>query len=275
MRVIKAPPPDLATLLVLLGPQTLVLVEGDADRMVLNEWYPEGQHNVLYHVPGGGAPGVENTLQEILTQTPVKRAFGIIDRDFRPEVDVEARLSDPNNHLFVWRRYAIENYLLEPSAIQEELRPYYDYGSTFVVPDRNAIQSDLLQTCRRLRTLMAANWVFSEIGGIEHFTEGHDSADRQRLVEQSAVKMQCDVSQAEQRVVAKEALLDPLLAALETAQTCVNGKHLLHHVYLHYISNVRSGLRKDYFFNLLVRAVKEKVGLHPDVKTIVEQRILA
>lgn len=157
MRVIKAPPPDLVTLLVELGPQTLVLVEGDDDRRVLNEWYPEGLHNILYHVPGGGATGVMSMLQHILLETPVRRVYAIIDRDFRSEAEVTARLNDPDGHLFILPRYAIENYLLEPAAIQEELRPYYDYGDTFVVPDVAIIEGEILRMCQQLRTLMAAN----------------------------------------------------------------------------------------------------------------------
>ena len=169
MRIIKAPPPDLETLLVLLGSQTLVIVEGADDKAVFNEWYPEGQHNILYH-EAGGSEGVQRLLQEILTQTPVKRAFGIMDRDFRSAAEVEERLSDPGEHLFVLRRYAIENYLLEPAAIQEQLAPFY--ANAFVVPDTETISRDLLQFCRTLRTLMAANWVFSDAGGLSISRKG-------------------------------------------------------------------------------------------------------
>ena len=272
MRIIKAPPPDLETLLVLLGAQTLVLIEGEDDKAVLNEWYPEGLHNILYH-EAGGSDSVRRLLQEILTQTPVKRAFGIIDRDFRSAAEVEARLRDPEEHLFVLRRYAIENYLLEPAAIREQLEPYY--ANAFVVPDTETVTQDLLQLCQNLRTLMAANWVFSEVGGPEYFTEGHqDIGDRPKLVQQTALRLSCDVAPAEQRIAEKEALLDPLLATLETAHHCVSGKHLLHQVYLHYVVAIKRGFLKDHLFHLLVRSIK-RMGLHEDIKEIMEQRILA
>lgn len=87
--------------------------------------------------------------------------------------------------------------------------------------------------------------------------------------------MGCDVAVAEARIAAKEVLLDPKLTTLETAQTCVNGKHLLHHVYVQYISSVRRGLPKDVFANLLIRTIKARLGLHQDIRTIMEQRILA
>jgi hypothetical protein len=271
MRTIKAPPPDLATVLFGLGPRILVLVEGESDQWVFNEWYRDRLGDVMFHSPGGGVTGVQNRLQEALAQGHRKRVYGIIDRDFRSGDEVSRRLADPDEHLFVLHRYAIENYLLEPEALHEELRLYY--GNDYMVPDVATILIELLRLCRQLRTRMAAHWIFFETGSIEYFPLGHDVLERDALMSLTAAKLGCSVEVAELRIAEKENLLDPLLTTLATAHTCVNGKHLLHQIYISYISGVRRGSPKDHLFNLLVRTIKAN-GLHEDIKEIVETRIL-
>ena len=41
MRIVKQLPPDLTTLIFQAGPRTLVLLEGDSDQAVFEEWYEE------------------------------------------------------------------------------------------------------------------------------------------------------------------------------------------------------------------------------------------
>ena len=74
-------------------------------------------------------------------------------------------------------------------------------------------------------------------------------------------------------MAAKEALLAPKLAALETAHTCVNGKFLLHKMYENYTAAVKRRLYKDHLINLLVRTVKRQ-GVHADIKAIIKDRVL-
>ena len=61
MRVIKAPPRDLYTLLIDLGPRSLVLLEGETDFDAFSEWFLEREADLLFHVPGGGVEGVAGT----------------------------------------------------------------------------------------------------------------------------------------------------------------------------------------------------------------------
>lgn len=270
MRIIKAPPADLATILFNLGPRILVLVEGDSDQRAFEDWYKDRLSDLMFQSVTG-VQSVQTRLQEALAQGHRKRVYGIIDRDFRNDAEVEQRLTDQNEHLFALRRYAIENYLLEPEAISEELRLYY--SGNFVVPDASTIAKDLLHLCRQLQTLMAAHWIFSDVGGIEFFSEGHDVLERDKLIPLIAAKLSCTIEDANVRIAQKEALLDPLLSALATAHCCINGKHLLHQVYMLYISGVKRGFQKDHLFNLLVRTIKSN-GLHADIKEIIETRIL-
>ena len=274
MRDIQAPPPHLVTLLVEVGPSTLVLVEGDDDKYILNEWYPEGDHNILYHVPTGGNSGVERLLDEVLTQTSLRRAFGIIDRDYRGQADVDHRLNNPDEHLFIWPRYELENYLLLPKAIREELHVFYRGKTT--VPTEAEIENKLFLLCQQLCPLMAANWACLDAES-EYFPEAFPLNDRARLVQVAATKFGCSEAEAEQRIAAKEALLQPMMVTLEQPHSGIKGKHLLHQLHALYIAKVPGiggSLSKDYLKSLLVRAAKRE-GLHEDIKTIIERRVLA
>jgi hypothetical protein len=270
MRTITALPAELTRLLFDLGSRKLVLVEGPDDREVFHQWYGERWSDVEFYV-AGGSESVESFLQTVLAHSTTRRAYGIIDRDFRSDAEVDAPLNDPSAHLFILRRYALENYLLEPEAVWEELRVYH--GTAFAVPDARAMEASLLQLCQRLRTVVAANWVFYEVGGVEYFGEGHDLSDRTELIRQAARRLGCDEAEAERRIAEKEALLDPMLTALDTAHLRINGKHLLQQVYEVHVIKVKKGLLKDHLRNLLARSVK-RLGLHADVTTIVEGRIL-
>jgi len=274
IRDIQAPPPHLVTLLVEVGPSTLVLVEGDDDKYTLNEWYPEGDHGSFYHVAPGGSPGVVELLDEVLTQTSLRKAFGIVDRDFRTQAEISQCLNDPDGHLFIWPRYELENYLLLPKAIHEELHVYY--RGKVAAPTETEIGNNLLQICQRLCPVMAANWVCLDAGK-EHFRESFPLDDRANLVHVTAAKLDCSETEAEQRIAGKEALLLPMMASLEQAHSCIKGKHLLYQLHAFYVSQVTGvggGLSIEYLKSLLARAVK-RAGLHEDIKTIIEQRVLA
>ena len=273
MRDIQQPPPHLATLLVEVGPSTLVLVEGHDDKYILNEWYPEGDHNILYHVPPGGNSGVERLLDEVLTQTSLKRAFGIVDRDYRSQAQVEKWRNDPKAHFFVWPRYELENYLLLPKAICEQLQIYY--RGKIKVPTEAEMEQRLFLLCGQLCPLMAANWACLD-AGVEYFPEAFPLNERTKLVYVAANKLGCSEVEAEQRIAAKEALLQPMMASLEEAHSGIKGKHLLFQLHALYVSQVRQlkgGLSVDFFRSLLAHAVK-RFGLHQDIREIMERRIL-
>lgn len=249
-------------------------MEGDDDKYILNEWYPEGDHNILYHVPPGGNSGVEKLLDKVLTQTALRRAFGIIDRDYRSQAEVDQRLSNPEEHLFIWPRYELENYLLLPNAIREELHVYYRGKAT--APTEAEIENKMFELCQRLCPVMAANWACLD-AGTEYFREGFPLDNRANLVHVAAAKLGCSETEAERRVAAKEALLQPVMASLEQAHSSIKGKHLLYQLHALYVSQVAGiggGLSAEYFKSLLARAVKRS-GLHEDIKTIIEQRVLA
>ena len=269
MRVVKSLPPDVTTLLFNLGPRTLVLLEGDSDLQAFEEWYRERLGELMFHVPGGGSGGVQNRLTELLGLSTHKRVYGIIDRDFRSESEVQMHLTDPNGRLFVLSRYAIENYLLEPSVLHEELRVFY--GSAIGVPTLAAVESELLQLFQRLHTIMAANWVLLDAAQT-YFPKGYDLKDRPTMIRLTAGKIGCDEGEAEKRIAAKEAIIAPSLKILETAHAYINGKFALHRFFTSHRRKVKRSLDSDHLFGLLIRSAK--IELHADIRAIVEDRIL-
>ena len=270
-RIIKAPPPDLAGLLIDLGSRSLVVLEGQDDLYAFSEWFLEHEDKLMFYVHGeGGSKSVLNFLPLALSAGTTKRVYGVIDRDFRDEADVQTSLDDVNTHLLISRRYTLENYLLEPSVVQEELRVCC--GTKFVPLTTTELQNGLLQLCKQLCTVMAANWVLLEGSG-KFLSEGFDTTVRSNIVQQVAVRLTIDTVEAEQRIVAKEVFLNSKLATLETAHQYVSGKFLMHKVHGQYFKFVEQGMSKDYLFRRLVQTVKQQ-GVHVDIRAIVEGKIL-
>ena len=266
-------PEDLTRVLYELGARKLVLLEGVSDVAAFREWYLDRRDVIEFFspdVPQGGS-GVRTLLARVLAQSTSAnpREFGIVDRDFRSDAEVEASLSDAASHLFILRRYCIENYLLEPVAVTEEVRVLS--GTNIDTPDLQTMEIALLGICRRLQTMMAANWVCSETGRGRYYAEGHEIVERPAAVRRVAEDLACSSAEAEAILSDKEQLIEPLLSSLETAHRRINGKHLLFQVYKTF---VQTGICRDKFRNLLARAVKRS-GLHEDVRAIVELRILA
>ncbi len=270
-QIVKELPEKLVRLLARLGGRSIVLVEGERDETVFNDWYLERQADVTFFATSGKDDLIA-LLGTVAAQRPDVSAFGIRDRDFKSEADVQAPLDNPSANVFLLRRYAIENYLLEPDAISEELRQHYK--EKLPVPDAAQVEQDLLALCRKLSGVMAVNWEFVVSGGgIKHLNLGFPVDNRQQLIQVAAKSLGCDEAEAEQRVSAREALLEPKLNTLAEAHTCVNGKRLLHQTFLFYIHNVQQGFDEEHFFDLLRREIKRR-GLPADVKAIVEDRIL-
>ena len=273
MRTIKSYSPEVTKMLFDLGNRKLVWVEGPDDEETFREWFSARRGEVEFY-SAGGCKSVENKVQEYLGY--IRNVYGIVDRDFHSAAKVAIALQDVAAHCFILHRYAIENYLLEPAALREELRVYY--GTAHPVPSIAELENTLLALCTQLRTLMAANWVFYEIAlasgvGIENFAPAHQLDDRAAIIQQAAKRANCDVTVMEPHIAEKEHLLDFCLRVLSTAHTCINGKHLLHHVYQKYIVAVKTGFDKAHLRRLLARTVKQR-ALPDDIVTIVEQRIL-
>jgi len=277
-RTISKLPPELTNILFELGNRQLVLLEGKDDIEVFEEWFMENLSDIYFY-PADGSLNVKTFLQEMLKKSSKGKIYGIIDRDFRTEQEVNAALSEQSAHLFILRRYALENYLLEPFAVWEELRIYP--SKSFNIPDSSAMEKDLLKLCAQLKTMMAANWVIydsstRENTGGKYFKEGYDikKNSRKDIIQQTSKRLNWELARVEQKIVEKEVIIQSKLDSIDTAYQMIDGKHLLHQIMYKYTDEPKTKPRVEHFRRLLTRTVKEKIGLHTDILWIIKRRIL-
>ena len=262
-------PDELVRAIAALGGRKLVLVEGDSDRDVLYRWFLERAADVVFFAVGGSISVIELT-KRIIALRPDVQVFGIRDRNFLSNAEISDALSSPQASIFVWRRYAIENYLLEPAALLPEFEAFL--GAECPITDISAMEAKLLEFCRSLHCMMAANWLLIE-NGRSRYSDGHHLLPRADFVAEISTKIGMSVDEADAALTSKEAVMSPSLVTLETAHHVTSGKHLLHQVY-DLVAGVKKGLRKDHLFRLLRNRIKESVGIHADVREIVERRVL-
>ncbi len=275
MRTISSLPPELTRLLFDAGTRAVVLVEGDDDRYVLREWFSEFLSEVEFY-DCGGIINLNKWLEALLDLGALKRAYGITDRDFRSEAEVNDSYAG-DSHSFILRRYALENYLLELKPLWE-LMKLWDKKITDAMPDEQTMANRLLEHCQELKSLMAANWVFYETNlalyrsagvtaKLEYFSAGHET-DRQIVIRRAAKRLQCDEAEAELRIAEKEREVDRFLTDLINAHQVIDGKRILHCINQEYFKTDAGRL-----FRLLTDKTKSH-GLPADVAYIVRDRIL-
>ncbi len=254
-------PPELTHLLFEAGHRKIVLLEGIDDLYVFNEWFDS--NDIFFH-SAGGCKNIKIFLQELLPKSPQKEIYGIIARDFHTDEEVQASLNDKTSHLFILTRYALENYLLEPAAVWEELRLIGDKD----FKDATAMETKLLKICGDLKTLIAANWVIFE-SSTETFVDYNiKEHKRQEIIEQLAKKLDCEIENAKSKVAKKESMIASKLDNLENAYQMINGKQILNQILFQCLKKREICKIKVHFRNLLVRTVKNN-GLPVELVEII------
>jgi hypothetical protein len=275
MRTISSLPPELTRLLFNAGTRAIVLVEGDDDCYVLREWFSDRLSEVEFY-DCGGIINLNKWLEALLNLGSLKRAYAITDRDFRGEAEVNDSYAE-GSHSFILRRYALENYLLEPKPLWE-LMKLWDKQITDAMPDEQTMANRLLEHCRSLRSVMAANWVFYETNlalyrsagvtaRLEYFSTGHET-DRQIVIQRATKRLQCDEAEAELQIAEKEQEVDRYLTDLSNAHQVIDGKRILHRINQEFFKTDVGRL-----FRFLTDKAKSH-GLPADVVHIVRDRIL-
>jgi hypothetical protein len=275
MRTISSLPPELTDLLFDAGTRIIVLVEGDDDRYVLREWFKEFLFEVEFYACGG-LSNLNKLLSEILNRGALKRAYGITDRDFLSDDEVDKSYHE-GSYLFILRRYAIENYLLEPKPLWEVLT-LRNPEIKVSLPDERGMETRLLEICRALKHIIAANWLYfdenkaqhqsiGQTARLEYFSIGHNH-DRHIVKDRAAKQLKCNEEDCEKRLVEREEIVDRYLADLTSAHQVIDGKRILH-----WIEQLHFKTGRDYLFRLLT----DRVRLHSlpdDIVKIVQDRIL-
>lgn len=152
------------------GAACAVLVEGEeqaSDAWILSYILKSrvGQA-VTFH----GRDGRTKLLAELpgfVEMLPAGKVAAIVDRDFaEPDVVERTYASEYVGHLFFWRRFCIENYLLEPAWLAGVIEEFYLHQPARIPPTlqtTQAVEHFLLDWSRRLTTQVAGNWVVADI----------------------------------------------------------------------------------------------------------------
>ena len=171
----------------------------------------------------------------------------------------------------------MENYLLETKPLWEVLKERHP-EIIKDLPDEQAMAENLLERCRTLKSIMAANWVFSdknkaqqqatgETAKLEYFSPGH-ALERAKVIQKTADKMQCSEAEAENLIAEKEQITESHFAQLETAHQVIDGKRLLH-----WVQREQFKVGEGYFRRRLTREAKI-YSLPSDLAHTVQERIL-
>jgi len=244
MRTISSLPPELTRLLFDAGTRIIVLVEGDDDRYVLREWFSGSLSEVEFY-DCGGISNLNKWLEDLLS---------------------------------LGTRYALENYLLEPQPLWEVLtmrHPAIRAG----LPDKQAMETRLIEICRMLKSVTAANLAYfdenkaqyqssGQTAKLEYLSVGHHH-DRQVVIQQAAKQLKCSEDECERRIAEREEIINRHLANLNLSHQVIDGKRILH-----WINHDLFITGRDYLFRLL----SDRAKLHDlpdDVVKIVKDRILS
>ncbi len=241
-----------------------------------------------------GRDGRSNLLEELpafVNRLPAGKVAAIIDRDFTEERFVKQTYApDYAGELFYWRRYCIENYLLEPELIVNCIHTAHALNPD-AIPETlktvDAIEGFLLDWCRRVAPQVAGNWTIHELTqesdrqGLnieaQHYFKDVTDRDSAWVLSQlthryggweDAYPSLFSANALRERFEDKLDEVSKKTTTLRDAHQIVDGKRFLKQALNR---ELPSGLR-SYFFSLLA----EDASKNPpeDLRLLVEDRIL-
>ncbi|HLB47341.1 MAG TPA: DUF4435 domain-containing protein, partial [Anaerolineales bacterium] len=278
---------------ILNGSACAILVEGEeqaSDAQILKTMFKRLGQAVTFH----GRDGRDNLIRELpefITRLPQDKAAAILDRDFMNDAEVEATyLPNYTGHIFYWRRYCIENYLLEPELIVNCIHTAHALNPD-AIPETlktvDAIEGFLLDWCRRVAPQVAGNWTIHELTqesdrqGLnieaQHYFKDVTDRDSAWVLSQlthryggweDAYSSLFSANALRERFEDKLNEVSEKTTTLRDAHQIVDGKRFLKQALNR---ELPSGL-KPYFFSLLAEAASK--NLPEDLRLLVEDRIL-
>jgi predicted ATPase len=142
-----------ATVHIQMISRRIVYVEGDTDAQLLECFEPRLAHLVSF-ISANGVTATERVIELLNQATEYENFRAIRDRDYLSEDELEGIESKANGRLFVWRRYHIENYLLDEEAIFEVIQQHQSLRQTeFVSP------AEVRETLKRIADQWRSNVV--------------------------------------------------------------------------------------------------------------------
>ena len=270
-----------------------ILVEGEergSDAQILQIILKSVAQSVTFH----GRDGRDNLIKELpdfVAMLPERKVAAIVDRDFTSDDEVERTyLPDYAGHIFYWRRYCIENYLLEADLVADCVRMTHSLNPESAPPSLmtvDAVEKFLLDWCGRLAPQVAGNWIIHDLTqesdqqglNIEASPYFKDVADRDATwVLSELTRKYHSWSKAYPKLFGGKSLRDRFedklktvsekLGTLSGAHQIVDGKRFLKPA----VNRELPGNLRPYFFSLLAELASKNVP--EDARTLVEDLIL-
>ncbi|MDB9312493.1 hypothetical protein PN462_05200 [Spirulina sp. CS-785/01] len=234
------------------GRKKIVFVEGYDDHVIFNILFQEQSDRIAFVTDTnreslGGCEQVKEYLRQIvenLTPTQRQKFFGIIDRDFRTDEEVEQELNNSiyDGRLYIFKsRYTLENYfidseiiynyLYEKSADKSILKPII---ASLKLDDIEYIINTFFQ---KYITIAAGNWTL--LKQRKNFLKDNQICSEE-LVLKTIIQRSPEISEEEIKVIydkCKEYIQNEMRNDINNRQKYVKGK---------------------YFFFYLNRKLKEK-----------------
>jgi len=236
-----------------------VYVEGDEDVAVLSRWFPRVQF--------ASVTGKDKVKSEV---DRLAGGCGLLDRDFATDQDVEASRA-LDSRLVIMRRYAIENYLLEPdivaAAVGELAASFPDQMASWQDEDR--VRTSILTWAGELALYAAANSIIfrwreaiqndKELGFLRYFGP-LPPLPREEVVASLQRRLAAlpDATAIEQILDARHQEVAQCVAEWDGAHRWINGKVLLED-YLYPRAFQAARLSQARLRDLLIEAGRQRV----------------
>jgi len=252
----------------LAGASLKVYVEDNADT-IWSVWFPPDRGVEFENA--GSKSRVRNKVQEDVKKGFL--SFGVVDRDFDDDTTVEQSLAQ-DSHVCILRRYAVENYLLEPQALADTVARLPAVSrSEPEWKDPVYVEQTLLAWAYQLRFYAAANHLIDgwnrHILLLRFFRPGQPDHlfDRGFILEQLRgwARGLPAVQQIESALDEQSARIGQACQTLEGVHQWIDGKTLLFsllHPRVFHVLPLSAGDLRRY----LAEAVRE--NLPPDLQTI-------
>lgn len=105
------------------GRKKKVFVEGITDGRIFHILFNDDFANYIAYIPSGGYAKVKEYLNGTIIRR-IEGFAGIIDRDFRSDIQRDELINEFDGKIYVHKRYTIENYLIEPKCLVEFVRDH-------------------------------------------------------------------------------------------------------------------------------------------------------
>ncbi len=267
---------DRITLFKVLGASTglqlisdrVVFIEGEdssADKEILEELFADHRHQISF-VPSGPAANLEWVGRrgvELWQQASKHGQFFLIrDRDFMPDDQVQALQQNLNGQMWVWSRYHIENFLLEPTAIHRAL----DRCGVHAFSSPKQLDTELKSIADSLKDETIARWVGADLnretGSHDmRITGGSDPLNQLIQAAEASVDRASRLLSSQEiskRVAAKQATLADWDAG--RWRELVPGKRLLRL----FVGRLHDGIPYERLRSLIVAQMRDDSTLWPD-----------